>query len=116
MPVPLFLYRHRQLAFTPSESNRIFPQKHTFYDAKGMLLHCKRWLFRKQKVHIANYNSKSIIRTITDVNFTLVNFNHGKICLQVNRNQKFNDKDINKKVFIKNSSLVTSSLNSLYDR
>lgn len=84
-------------------------QKVCFYTVKGGISESKRW-------HIANYNSKSIIRAITDVNFTLVNFNHGKICLQVNRNQKFNDKDINKKVFIRNSSLVTSSLNSLYDR
>lgn len=84
-------------------------QKVCFYTVKGGFSESKRW-------HIANYNSKSIIRTITDVNFTLVNFNHGKTYLQVNRNQKFNDKDINKKFFIRNSSLVTSSLNTLYSR
>ena len=59
-------------------------QKACFYTVKGGFSESKRW-------HIANYNSKSIIRAITDVNFTLVNFNQGKICLQVNRNQKFND-------------------------
>lgn len=84
-------------------------QKACFYTVKGGFSESKRG-------HIANYNSKSIIRTITDVNFTLVNFNHGKTYLQVNRNQKFNDKDINKKFFIRNSSLVTSSLNTLYSR
>lgn len=56
-------------------------QKACFYTVKGGISESKRW-------HIANYNSKSIIRTITDVSFTVVNFNQGKEYLKSTKFRK----------------------------